>query len=78
MKWVMLLVVYGAPPNAVDWDGPWKPWLSQVKEERFYDSEAECRNEAIQLIGKMHEGMLAPIRSRCIAIEEMLPKGAPR
>jgi hypothetical protein len=26
----------------------------------------------------MHDGMLAPMRYRCIAVEAGLPKGAPR
>lgn len=41
-------------------------------------SEAECRNSAIQLIAKMHQGMLAPMRFACVPIGSALPKGAPR
>lgn len=75
--WILVLVVYGAPPNAVDWDGPWKIMMTKAAEQQ-YSSEAECRNSAIQIIGKIHQGMLAPVRYRCIEVPAELPAGAPR
>jgi hypothetical protein len=39
---------------------------------------ADCRSYAIQFIGKMHQGMLAPMRFKCVAFEASLPKGAQR
>lgn len=77
MVWILVLLVYGAPPNAVDWDGPWKLWTTQVPDRQF-QSEAECRNSAIQLTGKIHQGILAPIRYQCIEVPATLAKGAPR
>lgn len=77
MKWLLVLSIYAAPPDAVDWDGPWELGMTQMLDDRF-DSEAECRNFAIQLIGKLHEGMLAPMRFRCVDVEAGLPKGATR
>jgi hypothetical protein len=77
MKWLLVLAVYAAPPDAVDWDGPWELGMTKLVDQQF-DTEAECRNFAVQLIGRMHEGMLAPMRYRCVGVESGLPKGAPR
>lgn len=77
MKWLLILAVYAAPPDAVDWDGPWELGMTKLLEQQF-ETEAECRNFAVQLIGRMHQGMLAPMRYRCVSIESGLPKGAPR
>jgi hypothetical protein len=75
--WILIITVYAAPSNAVDWDGPWQFGMAQSSEQTF-KSEAECRNSAIQLIGKLHQGMLAPIRFECVPFAAGLPKGAPR
>jgi hypothetical protein len=77
MVWLLILIVYQAPPNAVDWNGPWTAGMSRVMDGHF-GSEAECRNAAVQAIGSLHQGMLAPIRYRCVAVEETLPEGAAR
>lgn len=75
--WILVLAMYGAPPDAVDWDGPWTYMETKVLERQFA-SEAECRNTAIKLIGDIHQGLLAPIRYRCVELPAGLPKGAPR
>ena len=77
MKWLLIVAIYAAPADAVDWDGPWELGITQMMEQQF-DSEAECRNTAIRLIARMHDGMLAPMRFRCVSIEADLPQGAPR
>ncbi len=77
MVWLMVFVLYAAPSNATNWNGPWKFGMSRVAAQEF-QSEADCRSYAIQFIGKMHQGMLAPIRFRCVSIEGSLPEGAPR
>ena len=77
MKWLLIFAVYQAPAEAIDWDGPWTIGFTKIVEEQF-DSEAACRTSAIQTIGQIHQGMLAPIRYRCVAIESTLPKGASR
>lgn len=77
MVWLLVLVVYAAPANAVDWDGPWKFGMTHVVEDQFA-TEAACRNSATQTIGRLHQGMLAPIRYRCVAVPAGLPKGASR
>jgi hypothetical protein len=77
LKWLLVVAIYTAPPNAVDWHGPWGLGMTKLLDQQF-DSEAQCRNFAVQFIGKMHEGMLAPMRYRCVSIDRGLPKGAPR
>ena len=77
MVWLLIIAVYQAPPNAVDWDGPWKIGLTSLSEQQF-KSEAACRNFAIEAMGRIHQGMLAPLRYRCVPIESSLPPGAPR
>ena len=77
MKWLLVISLYQAPPDAVDWDGPWKIGMTQLVEKQF-DTAAECRTFATQLIGRLHQGMLAPARYRCVPMEAELPVGAPR
>jgi len=77
MKWLLILVVYAAPDDAVNWDGPWSFGMTHLVETPF-DSEAACRNAAVQAIGRIHQNMLAPIRYRCVSVEDALPKDAPR
>ena len=77
MVWVLVVLVYVAPNGAVNWDGPWRHEISKAMDKTF-TTEADCRNAAITFIAKMHEGMLAPMRYRCMAVEAGLPRGAPR
>ena len=77
MTWLLIIAVYLAPDNAVDWDGPWQLGHQKLVDQQF-SSEAECRNSAIQLVGRLHQGMLAPIRYQCVAVPAALPKGASR
>lgn len=77
MTWLLIITIYLAPDNAVDWNGPWQLGEQKLLDRRFA-SEAECRNSAIQLIGRIHQGMLAPIRYQCVAMPASLPKGAQR
>jgi hypothetical protein len=75
--WIVLLVVYSAPPNAVNWSGPWTQGMTMAGKD-FFETEADCRNYAISWIGRIHQGMLAPIRFQCVPFPASLPKGAPR
>ena len=77
MIWLVVLNFYAAPPNAVDWNGPWKLGTSRINDRQFA-TEAQCRNAAIELVGQMHQGMLAPIRFKCVGIAAGLPVDAPR
>jgi hypothetical protein len=77
--WVIVLLIYNAPANAVDWPGPWATDHGlPVVGKTLFASEAECRNSAISWIGRIHQGMLAPIRFQCVPFPTSLPKGAPR
>jgi hypothetical protein len=77
MIWFITLFVYAAPPQAVDWDGPWRYGMSKMVEEPYL-SEADCRNAAVQMIGRIHQDMLAPIRFQCVSAPANLPRGATR
>jgi hypothetical protein len=77
-SWVIVLVLYAAPPNAVDWPGPWQKGKI-IAGENFYPTEGICRNEAVQWIARVHAaGMLAPFRFQCVPFPASLPVGAPR
>lgn len=76
--WVIVMLVYAAPANAVDWNGPWSKGMTVAGKE-FFRTEAECRNEGIQWIARVHAGgMLAPARFQCVPFPDSLPVGAPR
>ena len=49
--WVIVMVMYAAPPTAVDWPGPWNKGMV-VAGNSFYSTEGECRNEAVKWIGR--------------------------
>ena len=69
--WVAVMVIYQAPADAIDWQGPWirsKAFVSP----NFFQSESECRRTTEQLIAKMHEGMKAPIQFQCALFSESL------
>jgi hypothetical protein len=76
--WIIVMLVYAAPSDAVNWNGPWSKGMTVVGKE-FFRTEAECRNEAIQWIARVHAaGMLAPARFQCVPFPDGLPVGAPR
>ena len=75
--WLLILAIYIAPVDAVDWKGSWKLGPTRLMEEPF-DTEAECLTAAIQIKAKLNEGMLAPVRFRCVEVDAGLPAGAPR
>ena len=77
MIWLLILTVYATGPNAIDSDGPWTLGMTRLV-DTHYSSEAECRNAGIQMIGRIHQGMMAPIRAKCVAVDTGLAKGVPR
>lgn len=77
MKWLLVFAIYAAPPDAVDWDGPWELGMT-ISSEKVHESEKACRNTAITVKTEMQKGMLAPIRFRCVSFDAGLPKGALR
>jgi hypothetical protein len=72
MTWVAVLVVYVAPADAVDWQGPWTRG-NVIAGKNFFSSEAECRADTEARIKAIHEGMLAPILYRCVPFQESVP-----
>lgn len=70
--WVAVMVIYQAPSDAIDWQGPWTRGKAFVN-PTFFSSEPECRQASEQLIRKMNEGMKAPIRYQCTPFSESLP-----
>ncbi len=77
IMWLLILAIYVAPPDAINWKGSWELGLANLIEERF-ETEAICLNAAIQIKGELNEGMLAPVRFRCVNIDAVLPANAPR
>jgi hypothetical protein len=77
MTWLLIIAIYAAPPTAVNWNGPWELGMTKLMEGQF-DSETECHNTAVRFKAKMQEGMLAPMRYRCVGIDAGLPQGANR
>lgn len=75
--WLLILAIYVAPPDAVNWKGSWDLGVAKLIEERF-GTEAKCLNAAIQIKAKLNEGMLAPVRFHCVKVEARLPAGATR
>ena len=75
--WLLILVVYAAPPDAVNWKGPWELGIAVLREERFVD-EANCLNAGFQIKAKINQDMLAPVRFHCVRVDAGLPAGVPR
>jgi hypothetical protein len=75
--WLLILAIYAAPPDAVNWKGSWELGMVKLMEERF-ETEAKCLNTAGQIKARLNDGMLAPVRFRCVEINAGLPAGAPR
>ncbi len=77
MVWLLVFSIYAAPSNAVNWNGPWTLGESKLMDQHF-GTEADCRNSAVQFIGRMHQRMLAPMRFKCVGVPATLPVNAPR
>jgi hypothetical protein len=69
--WVAILLVYAAPPDAVDWRGPWTRGMT-VSGKNFYPSEAACQADTDGWIARIHHDMKAPILYRCVRFPESL------
>ena len=77
VKWILIFMIYTAPDDAIDWDGPWELGFHFVPDARF-DTSEECRLTAEAHIKKTQESMKAPQRFQCVAVDAVLPKGAER
>ena len=72
--WFLLVAIYTAPPDAVDWQGTWELGITRLM-ERGFESEADCRIGGDELKANLNEGMLAPVRFHCIKVLSELPAG---
>ena len=75
--WLLILIVYTAPSDAVNWNGSWKLGPAVLREERF-SSEADCLAAAYEIKTKLNQGMLAPVRYQCLGVDAGLPADVPR
>ena len=75
--WLLLLVVYTAPPDAVNWSGEWQLGPALVRKERF-TNEAHCLNTGSQIKAKLNEGMMVPVRYHCVEVDAWLPSNSQR
>ena len=75
--WFLILSVYVAPPDAVNWKGSWELGMTKMMERRF-ESELNCINAGKGTKARLNEGMLAPVRFKCVQIASGLPAGASR
>ena len=75
--WLLIVVIYAAPPDAVNWQGSWELGMTKLVERRF-SSAATCRSAGREIKGRLNQGMLAPFRFHCMKVASELPAGAPR
>lgn len=75
--WLLIIALYAAPPDAVNWKGSWELGMTKLI-DRHFDSEESCLNTGMQIKAKLNEGMLAPVRLSCVKVASGLPAGAPR
>lgn len=69
--WVAILLVYKAPYDSVNWHGPWSRGMT-ISGKNFYDSEDACKSDTEGWISRIHQGMKAPIRYRCVPFHQNL------
>ena len=75
--WLLLIAIYMAPADAVNWQGTWELGMTKLIEQR-YESERACLDKGREIKARLNEGMLAPVRTHCIEVAGGLPKGAAR
>lgn len=69
--WLLILLVYVAPTDAVNWNGPWKLGKAEVIGNDFKDEDACLRGgRMIQTI--LAEDMRAPVRYKCIQVKDTI------
>jgi len=75
--WLLILMVYTAPSDAINWKGAWELGPAIIRDERF-SSEEDCLTAGHEIKSKLNQGMLAPVRYQCLRADAGLPPGAPR
>lgn len=77
VMWLLILAIYVAPPDAVNWRSSWMLGTTKLMEEPF-DTQEKCLTAGVHIKAKLNEGMLAPVRFHCVKLDPGLPAGAPR
>ena len=75
--WLLILMVYTAPSDAVNWKGSWELGPVVLRDERF-STEANCLAAGYAIKSRLNQEMLAPVRYQCIGVDAGLPAGVPR
>ena len=75
--WLLLFAIYVAPPDAVDWQGPWELGMTRLMEQH-YASKKDCLDAGAKVKSRLNEGMLAPVRYHCVEIAGELSSGIAR
>ena len=75
--WLLIIALYAAPPDAINWKGSWEFGMAKLVEHQF-ENEADCLKQGLEIKATLNEGMLAPVRFHCIEIASGLPSGTPR
>lgn len=75
--WLLILMIYTAPSDSVNWKGSWELGPAVLRDERF-SSEADCLAAGMKIKSSLNQGMLAPIRYQCIGVDAELPAGTMR
>ena len=75
--WLLILMVYTAPSDAVNWKGSWELGPVVLKDDRF-SSKANCLAAGYKIKSKLNQEILVPVRYQCIGVDAGLPAGVPR
>lgn len=65
--WILIILIYFAPADAVDWRGSYELGIAETHKEHFA-SEQSCLNKGERLKAIFNEGALAPFRYHCMEV----------
>ena len=65
--WILIILIYFAPPDAVDWQGSYELGIAETHKEHF-TSERSCQDKGEDIQASFNEAALAPFRYRCLEI----------
>ena len=69
--WLLVILVYFAPPDAVDWQGSYELGISRIHQENF-TTEKSCQDKGEAIKTVFNEGALAPFRYRCLEVPSQI------
>ena len=69
--WLLIVAIYVAPPDSINWKGSWELGMTGLM-ERHFESKATCLESGAGVKTKLNKGMLAPVHTSCIQIPEHL------